>query len=335
MTLPHATGRTVAPTATRHSQAHGPEGRRAAPGRERLALLVLLGALWGLHIVFAKAIGAESAREVLALLVLYVSAAALGLVVLALLRSRAFRADARCVRFFAVSSALGYMGPIFFELLVAPRIDASLFALVAGATPLATVGIAVAARRDRLSRTLALALAAGSAAALLLLGPAALGAGRSPPLWVALAFVVPLLYGAGDVFIEANWPPGLDLHQVSAGEGIAASIWAVALALAFGLAPADIVAAGLRAGWPAAGLVATALAATWLYFALIGREGAVFVSFASYVTIATGVLAGILLFGERPGPALAAAAVLTALALYLLNRDRAQAAPAAEGEPAR
>src|SRR5690606_4239834 len=167
-----------------------------------------LGGLWGLHIVFAKAIGAEDARSALALLVLYVSAAAAGLIAVALLRSRPFRPDLRRVRFFAISSALGYMGPIFFELLIAPRIDASVFALIAGATPLATVGLAVAVGRDRLSPVLAGAIVAGSAAALLLLGPAAFGAGAAPPFWVALAFAVPLLYGAGDVFIEANWPDG-------------------------------------------------------------------------------------------------------------------------------
>ncbi|HET7409192.1 MAG TPA: hypothetical protein VFJ13_03265, partial [Paracoccaceae bacterium] len=207
-----------------------------------------------------------------------------------------------------------------------PRIDASVFALIAGATPLATIGIAAALGRDRLSPMLAAALAAGSGAALLLLGPAAFGAGAAPPLWVALAFIVPLLYGMGDVFIEANWPEGLDMHQVSAGEGVAATCWAVVLAIGFGLAPSDIAAVAVEAGWPAVGLVATALAATWLYFALIGRAGAVFVSFASYVTIATGVLAGIAIFGERPGAAIVAAAGLTALALWLLNRDRARGA---------
>lgn len=293
-----------------------------AHGTGTLALLIVLGGLWGLHIVFAKAIGAEDARSALALLVLYVSAAAAGLLALALFRSRPFRPTQVRLRFFAISSALGYLGPIFFELLIAPKIDASIFALIAGATPIATVGIAVAVGRDRLGPMLAGALAAGSAAGLLLLGPAAFSAGGAP-LWVAMAFVVPLLYGFGDVFIEANWPKGLDLYQVSAGEGIAATFWAVVLAAGFGLAPSDIVAGAVEAGWPAAGLVATAMAATWLYFALIDRAGAIFVSFASYVTIATGVLAGIVFFGERPGPALLGAAGLTALALWLLNRDRA------------
>src|SRR3546814_2221853 len=113
---------------------------RRAAGPWTLFLLVLLGALWGLHIVFAKAIGAGDARSVLALLVLYVSVAAVGLIAVALVRSRPFRPTLARVRFFVISSALGYLGPIFFELLIAPRLDASVFALIAGATPLATVG---------------------------------------------------------------------------------------------------------------------------------------------------------------------------------------------------
>jgi drug/metabolite transporter (DMT)-like permease len=193
---------------------------RATPGPGTLALLVLLGGLWGLHIVFAKAIGADGPRDALALLVLYVGCAGAGLVLLAVLRGGLFRPSIAILRYLAISSAFGYLGPIFVELLVAPQIDASVFALIAGAAPLATVGIAVAAGRDRLSARLAAALAAGSAAALVLLGPAAWAGGGGPLLWVALAFLVPLLYGAGDVYIEANWPRALDIDQVAAGEGV-------------------------------------------------------------------------------------------------------------------
>ncbi len=306
---------------------------RRAAGPVTLSLLLLLGGLWGLHVGLAKAIGADGPRQALALLVLYVACSATGLVAMALLRGKAFRPTASMLRYFAISSAMGYLGPIFGELLVAPRIDASVFALVAGATPLATVGIAMAAGRDRLTPLLAAALAAGSASALVLLGPAAWqgegGPGSGgPALWVALAFVVPLLYGSGDVYIEARWPRELDLTQVAAGEGVVASCWTVLLAATFGVGPADIATEAARAGWPATGLVATALAATWLYFAVLDRAGAVFVSFASYVTIATGVLAGVIVFGERPGPSLLVAGALTGLALWLLNRDRRRAAAA-------
>lgn len=300
-------------------------GRRRAAGAGPALLLVLLGGLWGLHIVFAKAIGAATAREALAVLALYISTAAVGLVLVAALRSRPFRPSAPIIRFFVVSSALGYVGPIFVELLAAPRIDATVLSLIAGATPIATVGIAVAAGRDRLSPALAAALAAGSAAALALLGPAAWAGGGGPVLWIAVAFLVPLLYGAGDVFIETNWPRGLDVYQVAAGEAVVGSGWVLLLSFAAGVRPSDVASIAGPAAWPTLGLIATALAATWLYFALINRAGAVFVSFASYVTIATGVLAGILAFGERPGASLLAAGLLTALALWLLNRDRASA----------
>lgn len=191
----------------------GQPPRRAAPGAGTLALLVLLGALWGLHIVFAKAIGAEGPREALARLVAYLWATAAGLVGPALARGRAYRPSAAMLRYFAVSSGLGYMGPIFLELLVAPRIEASVFGLLAGAVPLATVGVAVAFGRDRMSGTLAAALGAGCAAVLVLLGPAAAQAGASGTSlqWLALALLVPLLYSIGDVCIDVNWPRALDV----------------------------------------------------------------------------------------------------------------------------
>jgi drug/metabolite transporter (DMT)-like permease len=325
---PHATNGPadrVGPVSRRRLPEAGLASARRVPGPRTLALLVLLGGLWGLHIVFAKAIGAEGAREALALLILYISAAAFGFDLITSMRGGAFWPSRRVLRYLVVSSALGYLGPLFFELLVAPRIDASLFALIAGSTPLATVGIATTFGRDRLTPTLATALAAGTAAALVLLGPAAWQGSGGPAAWVALAFLVPLLYGAGDVYIEANWPRELDIVQVATGESFVATLWVVLLGLAMGLGPSDVVEAAQGAGWPAVGIVATALGSTFLYFSLINRAGAVFVSFASYVTIATGVIAGIVAFGERPGAALIAAALLIALALWLLNRDRMRA----------
>ncbi|HLS19082.1 MAG TPA: DMT family transporter [Paracoccaceae bacterium] len=295
-----------------------------------LLLLIVLGTLWGLHIVFAKAIGAEGVREAVAMLALYVWSSAIVLIGVAWLRGRAFRPDLPVIRYFIISSALGYLGPIFFELFVAPNIDASLFALIVGASPLATVCIAAATGRDRLSGTLIAALAAGSAAALMLLGPAALG-GSAPIFWVAIAFAVPFLYGAGDVYIEAKWPRELDVLQVAAGECATASLWVALFALGAGVGPPQMIDIALDAGWPAAGLIATSLTATWLYFSLLGRVGAIFVSFGSYVTIATGVTAGVLIFGERLGPALLLAGALTAFALWLLNRDRVRAAETAGG----
>ena len=310
----------------RADRAPGTAPTRRAPGPRTVALLVLLGMAWALHIVFAKAIGADGPREALALLILYIAAAALGFALIALLRGRAFWPSRGILRYLAIASALGYLGPLFFELLAAPHIDASLFALIAGSTPLATVGIAAAFGRDRLTPTLAAALAAGTAAALVLLGPAAWQGSGGPVVWVALAFAVPLLYGAGDVYIEANWPQELDVVQIATAESFVATLWVVLLGLVMGLRPPDVVEAAQGAGWPAAAIVATALGSTFLYFGLIDRAGAVFVSFASYVTIATGVVIGVLAFDERPGAALAAAALLTGLALWLLNRDRVRAA---------
>lgn len=290
------------------------------PGGGSLLLLLLLGAGWGLHVVLTKALGAQSLAEALALFVVYVSGTATGLVAVALLRGRFYRPRAGAIRFFAISSSLGYLGPILAELVIAPRIDAGVFALIAGATPVATVAIAAALGLERLGRRLALALCAGTAAAVVLVAPGIGGGG--PSGWIAAAFVVPLLYGADNVYIERAWPKGLDTLQVSAGEGIVAAALCALLALAFGVGPAEAAAAAAAGGWLLAALIAISLASVLIYFHLVRTAGAVFVSFASYVAIAAGVAAGILVFGERPGGMLAAAAALLGTALWLLHRDR-------------
>lgn len=289
-----------------------------------LALLVLLGVIWGLHIAITKALGAADIVEGMGLLTIYVGATFAGLAIAMLIWSRPYRPSWSVLRFFTLSSTLGYTGPILVELVVAPRIDAGVFALIAGATPVATVAIAVAVGRDRLSATLALALAAGAASALVLIGPDA--SAVAPAGLVALALLVPLFYGADNVYIEAAWPERLDSFQVAAGEGLVALVYCAVISLALGCGPVEMARIAVDGGWLLVALIASSLVCVWLYFHLLHHAGGVFVSFASYIAIAAGVAAGVLLFGERPGLPLAAASALLALALWLLRRDRRRAA---------
>lgn len=283
-------------------------------------LICLIGSGWGLHFLFTKALGSASVKEALAFLVLYILGTASGLLALGLLGSRAYRPTWGQVRFFAISSSFGYLGPILAELIIAPNVNAGIFALIAGATPVTTVAIAALFGFERVTVVLAGALAAGSASALVLLGPGAEAGG--PVFWIALAFVVPLLYGADNVYIERAWPKGLDSLQVAAGEGVVATVICASVALAFGVRADDIAVAADRGGWLLAGLILTSFVSTWLYFHVAHGSGAVFVSFASYIAILAGVLGGVLFFAERPGWPLALAAALLIVALRLLARHR-------------
>nr|MBX2853554.1 hypothetical protein [Paracoccaceae bacterium] len=65
---------------------------------------------------------------------------------------------------------------------------------------------------------------------------------------------------------------------------------------------------------------------------LLKTESAVFVSFGGIISLATGVLAGVLIFEERPTLGLWAACAMVAGSLWLLRGEGEQAPPVCKGD---
>ena len=65
----------------------------------------------------------------------------------------------------------------------------------------------------------------------------------------------------------------------------------------------------------------------YFYFEIVRRSGAVFVSQASFITVATGVARGVIFFGEEHGPWIWASMAILASSVYLSTRN-GQVAPA-------
>lgn len=296
-----------------------------SPVATGLLRLVLLGLGWGLHLVLTRLVGAESGRAAVALLLMYLVGTSLCLCAVARAMGRPLIWRWRYLAYFIGSAALGYVGPVWIELNVAPRIDTSLFALILTLVSVFTVGIAVPLGQARLTARIAGALAAGMAASLLLLGPQLVLPGAEGRVWVLLAFAAPLAYAVGNCFVAGLWPEELDTHQVAAGESVVAVGLGLVLALAHGVGPGDL-AMLFGQGWGMIGLmVAASVGTTWLYFALSHSHGAVFVSFAGFIALASGIGWGVLFFGERPGVSLWLAAGLILVALWLLRPQRGEA----------
>lgn len=286
--------------------------------RTRL-LLALLGAGWGLHIVLTKAIGAEGAREALAFLVLYMLAASAGLVLVCMATSGLRRPRRGHLVFFVIGSCFGYLGPILVELLVAPQLDAALLALIGATSPIITLAIAVPVRAARLTPRVGAALMLGTGAAALILVPSAALPAAAALGWVLAGFLLPLFYGIDNVYVQVMWPKDLDSFQVAAGEAVVATLISGGIALAWGVGAGDLAAGLAQGGTELALLAVVSVGTVWLYFHLVREAGGVAVSFAGFVSIATGVVLGFLLFDETPGLWTWAACALTLAALSVLR----------------
>jgi drug/metabolite transporter (DMT)-like permease len=239
-------------------------------------------------------------------------------VVLALLASRFTVARPRwcVVRFGAIAGLGGYALPMTLAFWLASRAGAGFAALAFTLPPLFTLLVNLAIRRERWRWSRAAAIALGMAGASLLVADSA--SARQGDAWaVGAVFATPALIGATNVYRALNLPSGVASNALGASTLVAAAILLLAPALA-----TDAVAVPMsRAVLAGLALQASALVGGYLlYFELQKRADAVVFSFMGYVTMLTGVAAGVLLLGEPLRWTVVPALVLILLALRMVTK---------------
>lgn len=291
-----------------------------------LALLLVMGASWGLHFALVKML---SGAGIPALLLLFPTLLGISVffAVAIVAKGGLFRPRWPHLRFFVIGGVLGYVAPILVELLVAPNIDAGLLTLIVTTTPLFTIGITAVLGRESVGVRKIVAAGMGAVAAAALLLPDAALPSAGMRAWVVAAFAVPALYAVYNIYVAAAWPSDLDALQVAAGESAASALFAVPF-FAW-----SAVGTGLDALFAEPGpLLALVLATTvevWAFFELIRRAGAVYVSFASFAALVGGVSWGTLLFAERPTAWMTLSLLLVTASLLVLGRSRPEEGRAA------
>lgn len=288
-----------------------------------LVYLVVLGVSWGAHFSFIK-IAAESGLSYLGSAAVTTAGVAMLLLLIALLRRRMPKFSRSHLWFYFICSLLGYVAPLMLELHSAPHLPASVLTLVVSSSPFFTLAIAMAIRSDAVSMRRIVGIVVGTTSSLLILLPAALGVTDLPLFWLLVAFLVPLIYAADHNYIAIAWPANSDSYQLGLGEAL--------LALAM-LGPAYLwqgIGADLSIPFGSghvaiAVMVAFALIEIFLYFEIVRIAGPVFVSQTNFVTVVSGVVWAMIIFGERPGRWLWLSALLLGVALYFVATQEGKA----------
>lgn len=243
------------------------------------------------------------------------------------LRRDWFRPTWRHVRFFLVSSMLGFVLPLGCVILAARHLPAGLIVLHEALTPVFIVVLARAIRSEAVSPRKLAAIVLGMSGVLLVLWPEAIGLGGSPAGALLLALLIPIAYGADAVYVAARWPDDLSCVQVVAGEMIAAALLSAPLLVMSG-EPLTL-ATGSAAGRAALLIfVLVSFVETYLYFHLLKSAGAVFISIGSFVALFAGIFWGIILNGESHPASVWLAVALVVGALYLVGHRASDEAPA-------
>jgi len=287
---------------------------RGVTGRDWLGLS-LLCVMWGTAFTFTRAavasvppIGVAAGRVAVGALVLVVAVRGLGL---------RLPSSPRLWVWFGAVGIVGNALPFFLISWGQERLSSGLAGILMAVNPLATLLLAHRfVEGERIHARRAWGFGLGFAGVVVLIGPEALAEIGGKPSEVVRQIAVlagACCYAVASVLMGRM--PATDARLAAAGVLAVTSLLVVPVAVAAGRPLAEVEPLSVAAVvW--LGLVPTALA-TILYFRVIASAGPTFLSLVNYPMPVVAVLAGALVYGERPGlSALAGLAlVLGALAL--------------------
>jgi drug/metabolite transporter (DMT)-like permease len=293
-----------------------------------IALLVVLGAGWGMTQPLAKIAVSEGYRHFgLVFWQLAIRAVALGL--LNTLRGRGLPFTARHLRLYLLIALIGTVLPNSASYQAAVHLPSGVLSILLSLVPMFAFPIALGLGIDRFSARRLAGLGAGLLGVVLLVAPEASLPDRAMVAWIPVALIAPFFYGL-EGNVVAKWgTAGLDPIQTLFG----ASLVGMGLAAPLALATGQWIAPPAPADWgaPDTALVASSLIHASVYAGyvwLVGRAGSVFAAQVSYLVTAFGILWAKLLLGESYSPWIWAALGLIMAGLMLVQpRPRGGLAP--------
>jgi len=224
----------------------------------------------------------------------------------------------RYLLLFAGIATLGSVFPNYFSYTATANLPAGVMSILIALVPLFAMPIALALGYEKPSVLRLGGLGLGAAAVLLLIGPAASLPDPSKFGFVLLGMLAPLCYGIEGNFLKWLGNLGLDPFQMLFGASIVGLIIALPIALGGRVFINPLKPWG-PPEWAILGLTIVNQIAYLGYIWLIGRTGPVFAAQVSYLVTAAGVLASMLILGERYSGFIWLALGLMLIGLFLVQ----------------
>jgi drug/metabolite transporter (DMT)-like permease len=261
-----------------------------------VALMVFGGVIWGATFSLAKLITEAGVHPFgLALLNSLIGAALL--LIYGVIRHGGVPLGRDHVRVYFIAGTLGTALPSSVLFFSAAHMPAGILAIIVSLVPLMTYGLALMFGVERMQALRAAGTGLGFAAILMIVIP---GAGLPDPSmapWVLFALIAPLSYSVENVYIALRRPSGSNAFVLLGGMlGAASLILLPVVWVSDAWAPLDLLMA-LPPWWIPA-LSAINVIAYVIFIELIRMTGPLFAAQMGYVVTASGVLWGIVIFGE-------------------------------------
>lgn len=283
-----------------------------------LPLLLITGSLLGLGFPLGKLAGAAGVAPIVWSWIMAVGAGLVLLLALWLGRVR-LPLDARHLRYYLVTGAVSNALPNLLVFSAMPHLGAGFISIIFAFSPIVTLVLHSLLQRRRPSALGAAGIALGFAGALVIV----LSKGRvdtpgGGALWLALAFLIPLLLACGNIYRTLAWPAGTSGLALAAGTnlgagavlGVLSLLWTGSLPLSAALAVPGLLLAQ----------VAISAAMFAVFFRLQSVGGPVYLSQIGYVAAAVGLGTGTFVLGEHYGLLTWLGAVVVAVGVLMTTR---------------
>tara|TARA_R110002126_G_scaffold33408_3_gene104785 strand:+ start:1264 stop:2178 length:915 start_codon:yes stop_codon:yes gene_type:complete len=270
---------------------------RKPPALLPVALLFLIGALWGGFFVLIKIAVTDGVRPV-SYLFWFTLLSGCWLFLGGCLRGRRPRFARADLPYYMKLGLVRFTLANMILYTVQGKVPVGLMAVIMSFVPILTYCISVVMRIDRFLWLRAAGILLGFGGVMLIVVPKSSLPDPALAIWVLIGFGAPLLHAIAYVALsEKSRPKGVDSFTLSSGTLLAAAFFALPLALVLGEFQTP--------GWPLStgeqALVAhSVLAAVNFYaiFELIRLAGPTYMSQANFLSVGFGVVFGLVLFGE-------------------------------------
>ncbi|MCF6249925.1 MAG: DMT family transporter [Methylococcaceae bacterium] len=272
-------------------------------------LLVLLGMAWGLQFTLLKVTSNAGINES-NILYSAIFLLAVGYLIALICCKAMFRPSLNHIRYFVLSSLFGFIVPLTATVFALSYISAGEIVLIESLSPVFTIAISMLLGTERVCRKRIIAVILAIIGVAILFESAKVSHSNLQLTGLTIALAVPLFWAIDYIYVANTWPTDLSTLQVVTGEAATAALLLIPFIplsvdsypeLSWGSGQIAIVA-----------FVILSFFEGYLYFFLLKRAKAVFVSLASFVGLISGILWSILILAESHS-------MLTWIALILIS----------------
>ncbi len=260
-------------------------------------LMIVGGLIWGLTFSLAKLV-TEAGAHPIGLSWLQGAVGVAALLPYCLVRYGGLPLRRDYIELYIIAGALGTALPSNFLFLSASHLPAGILAMVTSLVPLLTYGIAIVFGAEVLRARRLAGIALGFAAVMMIVMPDTSLPEPTMALWVLVALIAPISYSSENVYLALRRPPASDPVILLCGMLTAGTIMLTPLVW-YTDTWVDIWHPWTEIEWWTMLLIAINIAGYLMFLELIVIAGPLFAAQTGYFVTASGVVFGIIIFGEQ------------------------------------